>query len=295
LKKTILLTGSSGFLGNFFLKKALKNNYKVIDILRLKNKDNKKLNYLRKKFKPKYKTIFYNNTVELKKNLLNIKIDYFINFATLYKNNHKYSDIPKFIESNITFPISIIDQIYEKISKIINFGTMMQHLDGKNFVPKNFYASTKTALEMMIQYYVLKNKKLKFYNLKFFESFHPFDNREKLIPILLKNYKRNLTTTINSKKLELNILHCEDIFNAIDIILKEDIKSGSYFLQQKKNIRIVDLIRKINSETNNSIKVKFKNERLKKIILSKFKKLKGWKPQFNIEKNIINEFKNENY
>jgi len=57
----------------------------------------------------------------------------------------------------------------------------------------------------------------------------------------------------------------------------------------------VDLIRKINSETNNSIKVKFKNERLKKIILSKFKKLKGWKPQFNIEKNIINEFKNENY
>ena len=291
MKKTILLTGSSGFLGNFFLKRALKKNYKVIDILRIKNKDNKKLNYLRKKFKTKYKTIFYKSSTELKKKLSNIKIDYFINFATLYKDNHDYSDIPKFIESNITFPISIIDQIYEKVSKIINFGTMMQHLDGQNFIPKNFYASTKTALEMMTRFYVSRNKKLKFYNLKFYESFHELDNRKKLIPTLLKNYKKNLTTIINSKKLEINILHLEDIFNAIDIILKKDIKSGSYCLQQKKNIKIVELIKKINLKTSRSIKVKFKNDSLNKIILSKLKKLNKWKPKANIEKKIIEEFK----
>jgi NAD dependent epimerase/dehydratase family enzyme len=50
LRKTILLTGTSGFIGKIFLKDALHKGFKVIDILRIKNKKNKNLNLLRKKF-----------------------------------------------------------------------------------------------------------------------------------------------------------------------------------------------------------------------------------------------------
>ena len=49
--KTILLTGTSGFVGFNFLKFALKNNFKVIDILRDKNKKNKRLIFIRKNYK----------------------------------------------------------------------------------------------------------------------------------------------------------------------------------------------------------------------------------------------------
>ena len=72
-------------------------------------------------------------------------------------------------------------------------------------MPKNFYASTKSALEMIINFYALKNKNLKFYNIKFYESFSENDQRKKLIPTLIKNYQNNKETKINSKKLELNI------------------------------------------------------------------------------------------
>ena len=81
-----------------------------------------------------------------------------INFATLYKDTHSNSEIPKFIDSNIIFPSIVLDSIFNKIKKFINFGTMMQHLDGINHTPKNFYASTKSSFEMILKYYVLKDE-----------------------------------------------------------------------------------------------------------------------------------------
>ena len=70
--KTILITGSSGFIGNFFLESALSRNYNIIDILRYKNKNNKNLIKLRKKFKSSYKSIYYKNMNEIEKYLKNM-------------------------------------------------------------------------------------------------------------------------------------------------------------------------------------------------------------------------------
>jgi len=295
LKKTILLTGSSGFLGKIFLRESLKRKYQVIDILRSKNKKNLELNKLRKYYQKSYKSVFFKNNNDLKKKISNLKIDFFINFATLYKNDHTNSDINNFINSNITFPTIIMDIIQKKVKKVINFGTMMQHLDGKNFMPKNFYASTKSALEMIFNYYLLSNKKLKLYNLKFYESFHEIDNRKKLIPILIKNYKKNLRTKIKSKNLKLNIIYADDIIKAIFILLNNNIKSGSYCLINKKNIHISNLIKKINKNLNKKIKIKLLNEKIDKINLSKIKILDKWTPTTLIEQKITKIFKDEDY
>ena len=295
MKKTILLTGSSGFLGKIFLRESLKRKYQVIDILRSKNKKNLELNKLRKYYQKSYKSVFFKNNNDLKKKISNLKIDFFINFATLYKNDHTNSDINNFINSNITFPTIIMDIIQKKVKKVINFGTMMQHLDGKNFMPKNFYASTKSALEMIFNYYLLSNKKLKLYNLKFYESFHEIDNRKKLIPILIKNYKKNLRTKIKSKNLKLNIIYADDIIKAIFILLNNNIKSGSYCLINKKNIHISNLIKKINKNLNKKIKIKLLNEKIDKINLSKIKILDKWTPTTLIEQKITKIFKDEDY
>jgi len=295
LKKVILLTGSSGFLGKMFLKESLKRNYNIIDILRSKNKKNLELNNLRKKYKKKYKSIFFTNYKELEKKISNLKIDFFINFATLYKNSHNNLNITKFINSNIAFPSLVMNIVNKKVKKVINFGTMMQHLDGKNFMPKNFYASTKSALEMIFNYYLLSNKKLKLYNLKFYESFHEFDNRKKLIPTLIQNYKKNLTTKINSKNLKLNIIHADDIIKAIYILMNNNIKSGSYCLINKKNIHISELIKRINKKLNKKIKVQFLNKKIDKISLPKIKILDKWTSDKLIEKKIIKKFQNEDH
>ena len=73
MKKTILLTGSSGFLGKIFLRESLKRKYQVIDILRSKNKKNLELNKLRKYYQKSYKSVFFKNNNDLLK-----KIKYYL-------------------------------------------------------------------------------------------------------------------------------------------------------------------------------------------------------------------------
>tara|TARA_B100000965_G_scaffold241918_1_gene202972 strand:+ start:2727 stop:3617 length:891 start_codon:yes stop_codon:yes gene_type:complete len=292
-KKTLLLTGTTGFIGSKFLLFALSKNFLVIDILRKKNKANKKIKKLRDLYPKKYKNIFFSNNNELSKKLKNINADYFINFATLYNNSHSHNQISDFINSNILFPSIIYDIMNNKTKKIINFGSMMQHSKNENLVSKNFYAATKNAFEMISNYYANINNKTKFYNIKFYESIGDNDNRKKIIPTLINNYKKNITTKILSKKLSLNIIHTDDIINSIIILLNNNIKSGSYCIKNSHNIKINNLIKFLNNHLEKQIKVKYGNNSTISSQNSNFKILPKWKPVKNLEKKILKIFKNE--
>ena len=292
-KKTLLITGTSGFIGYNFLKYILLKNYLVIDILRIKNKKNVKLKNLKKKYPRTYKNIFFSEYSDLNKKIKKLKVNYFINFATLYKNNHEYDDIFNFIKSNILFPSLLYELVCKKVSKVINFGSMMQHQSDEKFTAKNFYAATKNAFEMINNFYNYSYNKTKFYNLKLYESFGEHDHRKKLIPTITENYKKNKTTKIISKNLELNIIHINDIINAIMIILNSSVKSGSYCLKNKKNIRIKKLIDILNKNLKKKIKVKYLKKPFTKIGKSKLKKLPNWEPNSNLIKKIELNFKNE--
>ncbi len=292
-KKTLLLTGTSGFIGYNFLSYALSKNYNVIDILRVKNKTNYKLKKLKKKYPKKYKNIFYSNYFDLKKKIKNLKVNYFINFAAIYKNKHEYNDIPNFIESNILFPTLIYDLIAKKTKKIINFGSMMQHNESTKLASQNLYAASKNAFEMICNYYSYKEIKTRFYHLKLYESFGKNDNRKKLIPIIIENYKKKKITKILSKKLELNIIHINDIINAIMVLLKNNIKPGSYCLKNNKNIKIQKLIKILNINLKNKIKVKYLKKTVRKVSKSNLKTLPMWKPDSKIIEKIKLNFINE--
>ena len=292
-QKTLLLAGTSGFIGYNFLEFILSKNYKIIDVLRTKNINNPKIKKIKKKNTKKYKNIFFSNYFQLKKKLKKLKINYFINFATLYKNDHAFNDIFGFVQSNILFPTIIYDLISKKVEKVINFGSMMQHMSGQKFEAKNLYGATKNAFEMISNFYSYKEKKTKFYNLKLYESFGENDNRIKLIPMIIKNYKRNKTTKIISKNLELNIIHVNDIMRAIMILLNNNIKPGSYCLKNIKNIKISNLIKILNKSSKKKIKVKYLKKSYPKIPKLKIKRLPKWKPDNNLIEKIKLNFQNE--
>ena len=289
-KKLILITGSSGFIGNLFLRSALNKGFVVVDVLRNKNKNNKILNYLKKKYPKTYHSVFFKELGELNKKLSNKNFDYFINFATLYKNDHSHKEITQFIKSNITFPTILLDIVAPKIKKIVNFGTMMQHLNSKSYVSKNFYASTKSAFEIILNYFANQNNKFKFYNLKFYESFDEQDTRNKLIPTLLKNFKKNKKTNIISKKLELNLIHSQDIINAVYILLRNNFENGNYCLKNSKNLKIKELINNINKNSSKKIKIKYLNKKFTKLKKTNLKILPKWKYDKNIQKKILHQF-----
>jgi CDP-paratose synthetase len=292
-RKTLLLTGTTGFVGYKFLSFALAKNFFVIDVLRNKNKKNNKINSLKKNYPTKYENIFFSNYSDLSKKLKNIKADYFINFATLYNNSHSHDQIPDFISSNILFPTIIYDLISGNTKKVINFGSMMQHLNDDKLSSKNFYTATKNAFEMIGDYYSNINKKTKFYNIKFYESFGVNDTRGKLIPTIINNYKKNILTNIISEQLTLNIIHTDDIINSIMIIINNDVKTGSYCIKNKNNIKIKDLINTLNKNLDKKIKVKYGSKSIISNHHNSVKILPKWKQINNLENRIIKTFKDE--
>ena len=291
--KILLLTGTTGFIGYKFLSFALLNNFTVVDVLRIKNKKNKKIKKLRETYPKKYKNIFFSDSSELSKKIKNIKADYFINFATLYNNHHAHEQIGDFINANILFPALIYDLINKKTKMMINFGSMMQHSSKIELTSGNFYAATKNAFEMIGNYYSNINKKTKFYNIKFYESFGENDNRKKIIPTIINNYKKNKITKILSKSLSLNIIHTDDIINSIMTLLNNNINSGSYCIKNKVNISIFRLVNILNKGLNKKIKVKYGSKSTTPYYQNNLKILPKWKPLKNLESKIIKTFKNE--
>ena len=292
-RQTLLLTGTTGFIGYKFLLFALSNNFLVIDILRSKNKSNKKIKKLRNIYSNNYINIFFDSKKSLSKKLKNINVDYFINFATLYSNKHTHDQISDFIDSNVLFPTLIYDLIHYKTKKMINFGSMMQHSKNTSLVSKNLYAATKNAFEMIGNYYSKINNKTKFYNIKFYESFGDSDKRKKIIPTIINNYKKNRITKVISKKLSLNIIHTDDIINSIMILINHNINSGNYCIKNTHNIKISNLIKNLNKNLRKKIKIKYENKPIDSTNQTSLKTLPKWKPNKNIEKRIINTFKYE--
>ena len=215
--KKILITGSTGFIGSNIVNLLLKKNVYIYDILRNKNKKNKKIIDLNKN--KNYLPIFYKKFDELEKKLKKVKIDTVINCATYYTSKNDIKNIENLIRTNIIFCSIILEILKNKIKKFINFGSMMEYSQGNYFSPKNFYAITKYSFQKIEEFYKLNYKNIKFYDLKLYETYGNNDERNKIIPTIIKNYAQNKDIKIVSKNLKMNFVHIESLMRVIYTII----------------------------------------------------------------------------
>tara|TARA_Y100000590_G_scaffold103208_1_gene117323 strand:+ start:58 stop:909 length:852 start_codon:yes stop_codon:yes gene_type:complete len=275
----ILLTGSTGFIGSYLLKKLCKKN-KIYVILRKKRN-----NVLRNK---NIKQIYYNNYEDLNKKIKKIKVNTVIHCATHYVKQHKFDDINKLSNSNILFGNIILENLKMMgVKKFINFSTVWENFNGKKENYFNLYSAYKASFLNIINFYNKKLNNIKFFNLVISDTFGESDKRNKLINILKKNYKKNRKTKIVSKNLYINLINVSDINNAIELILKSNFKSGSYSLNNRKDFKITEIIDAINNNLNKKIKVMWLSNKIIKEKIYKFKFLKIWKTNNSKIKDII--------
>lgn len=278
----ILLTGSTGFIGSSVYKELSKDNELYL-IFRNKKKIKNKLNS---------KIIFFKNYNELNRKLKKIRVNLVIHAATHYKKNHSSNDINKFAESNLLLGNIILENLNTmKVKKYINFSTVWEDYDGikNNFF--NLYAVYKNAFSNIIKYYEKKNQHIQFFNIIISDTFGKNDKRKKIINLLKKNYKKKKVTKIISKNLYLNLLNVKDIVNALILIKNQSINSGSYILKNSKNIRIFDLIKKINENSEKKIFVKWQSKKIIKSKIYPYQKLSDWKPVRSGITEIVNLIK----
>ena len=265
MKKNILITGASGFVGSHVLDDCIKNNFNVYAIFR----HSKKNVSFAKKYKKQIFPIFYNNIYEIKNKLTNCKIDYVIHCATHYIKKHNHNDIENIIKSNVLFSTILLDAVVNiKIKKFINLGTVWQHFNDTKNLAFNLYAASKQSFECIFNYYKNQHTKIKFYNILLTDTFGTNDKRKKLIPILLKNFNKKNPDKINiPKNLSINLVNINDVTKCLNILLKNNSESNNYIIKSKQDVKIFDLINFLNKNLEKKIKVNWsRNAKNYKII-----------------------------
>ncbi len=288
MKKSILITGASGFVGSHVLDDCLKNNFNVHAIFR----HSKKNVSFTKKYKKQIFPIFYNNIYEIKNKLTNCKIDYVIHCATHYIKKHDHNDIENIIKSNVLFSTILLDAVVNiKIKKFINLGTVWQHFNDTKNLAFNLYAASKQSFECIFNYYKNQYTKIKFYNILLTDTFGTNDKRKKLIPILLKNFNKKNPDKINiPKNLSMNLVNINEVTKCLNILLKNNSESNNYVIKSKQDVKIFNLINFLNDNLEKKLKINW-SKNIKNYRIIKLKNL--LKKDNNINKQILELF-NEN-
>ena len=283
MKKNILISGSSGFLGQN-LCNYLKKKYNLYLIINKKIPDIQGKNITAIKFK-NYNNLLY----KLKK----IKIDYVIHAATFYSKEDNEKNIRKIINANILLGTYLLEFSKNfKIDKFINITTNWENYNGILENPKNFYAASKLAFSKICDYYLKKNKNTKFFSLYLSDTFGSNDKRIKLIPSIKKIINTRKQIKLASNNIYLNILNIEDVVEAINIVLGKKITPNKYSVINSKKIKLVDIINKLHS-TGNFLNIKSSKMNVKiDEKLYKFKKIMNWKIKKSNLKSVINYLTN---
>lgn len=276
MKKKILLTGATGFIGSRILNFLLEREISVYALVRKK----KRANLTKRK---NLSVIYYKNYEEIKKKLSILKVNTLINCSAHYNTSQQDKEIIKMINSNILFPTLIINNLKNKIKNYVNIGSMNEYSHKNTNLPLNFYGLTKKMFEK-IGSFLFSDYKVNIYNIKLFDTYGDNDKRKKIIPTIISNYKNKKRTVVISQNLFLNAVNVIDILKFLEKTLKGKIKPGNYCLTSGF-IKIKSIIDDINKNKKINIRINYLN---KENISQVTKKVSGLK--YILVKNKTKEF-----
>lgn len=290
-KKNILVIGGTGFIGYHLLRKTSKIGWNSFSISRNKPKQFRRINNV------KYIKVNINNLIDLKKKLTK-KYDYVVNLSSSTRETP--SSYIKNLEK-IFFNNSIRKFIH--VGSSAEYGNIKQlpHTENLKCKPNSFYGKQK----LKITNFLLNRFKKKFFPLiilRLFQVYGQKDNKEKILPHVLKNCLKNKKFKLTKGEQTRDFCHVDDVIKAILLVLKNKNKNiyGKIFnIGTGKSISVKNLVQIIQYKTNKGKPIfGAKNLMEKEIIFSKasirkIKKFINWSPRITIEKGINDLIKYE--
>ena len=288
MRKKLLITGSTGFLGSNLIKKLIKKKYFIICLVR--NKSNfENIKYFTKR---RYIKFFNYEKKNLRKVFLDYRIDGEIHCATNYGLNVTSSQ--EIIDSNLIFPLKILELSAKSgVKFFINSDTILN----KNI---SEYTLSKNQFNEWLKLY---SKQIKCCNVKLEHFYGPGDNKTKFVINLILSFlsrKKNINFTPGNQKRDF--IYIDDVVEAFIKILDftfynnfdfEEFEVGTQkYLQLKKFVKIVKKLTK-NYETNlNFGALKYrKNEKMNiKVNIKSLKKI-GWSPKVSLRQGLLKTIK----
>jgi CDP-paratose synthetase len=243
-KKTILLTGATGFLGSYLLESFISLNFNVI-ILKRSNSSTIRINHLLNN------VLYYN--VDLLSSLDDVfvqnKIDIIIHTACSYGRSNE--SIKEIINTNLIFGINLMELgIKFKVQTFINTGSLL---------PRNInsYSLSKAQLTDWLK---INSSKIQVINLKIEHMYGPKDDNKKFLPWLINEMQSgteniNLTSGIQKR----DFIYVDDVVAAYNLIINISEKLGNwneFDIGTNLYVDVKDFVIQIAKELENSNNIK---------------------------------------
>jgi CDP-paratose synthetase len=243
-KKTILLTGATGFLGSYLLESFIALNFNVI-ILKRSTSSTIRINHLLNNI------IYYN--VDLLSSLDDVfvqnKIDIIVHTACSYGRSNE--SLKEIINTNLIFGINLMELgIKFKVQTFINTGSLL---------PRNInsYSLSKAQLTDWLK---INSSKIQVINLKIEHMYGPKDDNKKFLPWLI-NEMQNGTENINltSGIQKRDFIYVDDVVAAYNLIINNCEKLGNwneFDIGTNSFVNVKDFVIQIAKELENSHNIK---------------------------------------
>ena len=273
MKKTILITGSSGFIGKHLIKKIPRYNIPI-------EKNGKKID-LRDKEK----------VLKLK------KVNTVIHLAGKTPYSKKLSNNEIF-EHNILGTLNILEYcISKKVEKLIFVSSYIygnsknNPINEKHVVqPHNTYAKSKYLAEELCKAYA-KKFGIKVIILRPFNLFGNLQKKGFLISNIIEAIKNNSSISITNKNNKRDYLLIDDFIDVILKMIDFDCKLEIFNIGSGKSYSFEKIIQLFEKKSGKKIKREnkvSKDNNISKIQadISKITKKTGWHPKYNFEEGV---------
>jgi len=251
VKKKILLTGTSGFLGSHIAKYLLNFDFDLIALKRTTSDLSRC-----KSFKNKITWINVDTEGVWKEKVIKLKPKYIIHSAWIGVDSEGRDDIIKQTK-NISF---LSDLLYvsksTNLTKFINFGSQAEYgvLNRKvsedfEANPTNLYGVTKLASQQILKTFCKLNK-IDWVWLRLFSFVGENQNSNWLIPQLISKITNKETLDMTMGHQKYSFMDVKDFSSIILKILNSNIESGVYNVSSEEPYTIRELSNLISSKLN---------------------------------------------
>jgi|TARA_B100001964_G_C14234890_1_gene601933 nucleoside-diphosphate-sugar epimerase len=297
LRKPILITGATGFIGSNLVRYFVSNNIKVnilfkksSNIWRIKDiihktkyfnldlADKKKVATIIKKIKPK--TIFHlaaHGAYSYQENLYNIKSSILDGTINLLEECKKYNF-----------------EIFINTGSSSEYGFKNKKMKEKDILkPNSYYSVFKISSTLFCQFQSFFNN-LQIVTIRPFHVYGPYEEPRRLIPTLMSNMILNRKIKLVSPNISRDLVYVTDVINFYILIAsKKNLKGQVFNLGFGKKItinKIYNYLKKITKYKKknkwNSMKDRLWDQTIWFSDMSYVKKQLNWKPKINFKQGL---------